>query len=172
MGSGIDPNVPGVGKVRSFDLDDEPIPGATDFFLSVVNATCDDEGSYRVDLTNDCSFAQSESVSISVAGCTSVIDCNSNGIDDAIDISSGTSADCDGNGVPDECDTCTLDCQCNDGAVCTVDECNGGSCTNTQVLYGDIDANGFTNLDDVLCILDTFGGNPDPAGCRDRKSVV
>ncbi len=31
-------------------------------------------------------------------------DCNGNGVDDAVDISSGTSLDCNGNGVPDECD--------------------------------------------------------------------
>ncbi len=31
-------------------------------------------------------------------------DCNSNGIDDAADISEGTSLDCAGNGVPDECE--------------------------------------------------------------------
>jgi hypothetical protein len=30
-------------------------------------------------------------------------DCNDNGIDDAIDIFDGTSADADGNGIPDEC---------------------------------------------------------------------
>ena len=32
-------------------------------------------------------------------------DCNGNGIDDAIDIESGTSADADGNGTPDECES-------------------------------------------------------------------
>jgi len=31
------------------------------------------------------------------------VDCNNNGTEDAIDISSGTSQDCDGNQVPDEC---------------------------------------------------------------------
>src|SRR5262245_36928777 len=31
-------------------------------------------------------------------------DCNSNGIDDLQDISSGTSRDCNANAVPDECD--------------------------------------------------------------------
>ena len=31
-------------------------------------------------------------------------DCNSNGVDDAVDIRTGTSADCDSNDVPDECD--------------------------------------------------------------------
>ncbi len=31
-------------------------------------------------------------------------DCNSNGVEDAVDIASGYSIDLDGNGVPDECD--------------------------------------------------------------------
>lgn len=31
-------------------------------------------------------------------------DCNSNGVNDAMDISGGTSRDCNANGVPDECD--------------------------------------------------------------------
>lgn len=31
-------------------------------------------------------------------------DCNNNGVDDAADLSAGTSADCNGNGLPDECD--------------------------------------------------------------------
>jgi streptogramin lyase len=34
-------------------------------------------------------------------------DCNGNGIDDAIDIASGTSDDVDNNGIPDECEDCT-----------------------------------------------------------------
>ncbi len=34
-----------------------------------------------------------------------IIDCNNNGIDDAIDISSGTSQDCNANGIPDECES-------------------------------------------------------------------
>ena len=38
------------------------------------------------------------------------VDCNSNGVPDDLDLSSGTSSDCDTNGVPDECD---LDCDSN-----------------------------------------------------------
>jgi hypothetical protein len=37
-------------------------------------------------------------------------DCNSNGVDDAIDISGGTSADSNGNGIPDECELAELPC--------------------------------------------------------------
>jgi len=45
-------------------------------------------------------------------------DCNSNGIDDADDITSGTSADCDADAVPDECEPDTD----GDG---TIDACDG-----------------------------------------------
>jgi len=34
----------------------------------------------------------------------SPIDCNSNGIVDALDITAGTSRDCNSNGIPDECE--------------------------------------------------------------------
>ncbi|MCA9289709.1 MAG: hypothetical protein KDA25_01185 [Phycisphaerales bacterium] len=37
--------------------------------------------------------------------CTTFLDCNGNGIDDAKDIASGASQDVNGNGVPDECET-------------------------------------------------------------------
>lgn len=38
-------------------------------------------------------------------------DCNDNGIDDAIDIASGTSQDIDGSGEPDECEVGTATCE-------------------------------------------------------------
>ncbi len=41
-------------------------------------------------------------------------DCNSNGLSDECDISSGTSSDCQPNGVPDECELTGNDCNTND----------------------------------------------------------
>ncbi|MEM7167354.1 MAG: hypothetical protein AAF581_17970 [Planctomycetota bacterium] len=35
------------------------------------------------------------------------LDCNGNGVADALDLQNGTSTDCNGNGVPDECDLAT-----------------------------------------------------------------
>ena len=46
-------------------------------------------------------------------------DCNTNGIDDAIDILDGTSEDCNGNGVPDECEADTD----GDGTIDDCDNC-------------------------------------------------
>ncbi len=62
-----------------------------------------------------------------------IIDCNGNGIDDAIDISSGTSTDCDHNGIPDDCEP---DCD-HDGIP---DACEA-----------DCDGNGIPNDCDVPC---------------------
>jgi len=45
--------------------------------------------------------------------CPSFADCNNNGVDDAIDISSGTSQDCNSDGVPDECQLAGRDCNGN-----------------------------------------------------------
>ncbi|MCK4658556.1 MAG: hypothetical protein KAV82_03455 [Phycisphaerae bacterium] len=46
-----------------------------------------------------------------------LLDCNTNGVTDDQDISSGTSQDCNGNGIPDECER-----DCNANAV--ADECD------------------------------------------------
>lgn len=40
-------------------------------------------------------------------------DCNNNGIEDAVDIATGSSADANGNGIPDECESSyTTSCEC------------------------------------------------------------
>lgn len=49
-------------------------------------------------------------------------DCNANGIDDAIDLSSSTSPDCNGNTVPDECDIQCTSSDANGNGV--PDECD------------------------------------------------
>lgn len=41
---------------------------------------------------------------LTLPGRTEGRDCNTNGVDDTVDISNGVSRDCDSNGVPDECD--------------------------------------------------------------------
>ncbi|MCH7573085.1 MAG: hypothetical protein IH891_09250, partial [Planctomycetes bacterium] len=54
-------------------------------------------------------------------------DCNINCIEDAIDISTGSSQDCNTNGIPDECDiTSGLEGDCNfNGIPDTCEDCNG-----------------------------------------------
>ncbi len=54
----------------------------------------------------------------------SSFDCNTNLVDDEVDISNGTSVDCDLDGIPDECKAA-----CDDGIVCNGDEtCVAGTC--------------------------------------------
>jgi len=50
-------------------------------------------------------------------------DCNANGVDDAMDLTSGFSRDCNANGIPDECDIATgRSGDCNENAL--PDECD------------------------------------------------
>jgi len=113
--------------------------------------------------------------------CPSIVpDCNGNGIDDALDLSSGTSRDCDVNAVPDECDIGegrAEDCNRNgvpdgcdiasgssadldaDGAP---DECEGG-----LAIPGDANGDGGLDVSDgvvILSILFTGGGEVFPCG--------
>ena len=83
-------------------------------------------------------------------------DCNNNGIDDLIDISSGTSSDCDGNQIPDSCDIAfglSLDCNLNG----TPDECDISS-----GLVQDCNGNG---IPDYCEILIDCNGNSVPDEC-------
>ena len=61
-------------------------------------------------------------------------DCNLNEVPDACDIANGTSEDANGNGIPDECDS---------GCI------------------GDTDGDGDTDVDDILTIINGFGGEYD-----------
>ncbi|MCH8807236.1 MAG: thrombospondin type 3 repeat-containing protein [Planctomycetes bacterium] len=109
-----------------------------------------------------------------------IIDCNGNGIDDAIDIANGTSPDCDGNGVPDECQ----DDSDGDG---TIDPCDGcpndanktapGDC-GCGIPDADSDGDGVPDCND-LCPgaddnLDSDGdGVPDCLdGCPDDPNKI
>ncbi len=93
-------------------------------------------------------------------------DCNINGVDDAADISSGTSLDCNGNGVPDECDiidrtvgNCASDC--NGNAIpdaCDIAGGTSGDC-NENTIPDSCDIADGTSLDVDL------DGVPDECAC-------
>jgi cytochrome c peroxidase len=51
-----------------------------------------------------------------------VVDCNSNMVDDVIDVNQGTSLDCNNNKIPDECELAGNDCNGNG----TPDDCDAG----------------------------------------------
>ncbi len=66
-----------------------------------------------------------------------ITDCNGNGIDDALDISSGTSQDCNGNGIPDECDIASgTEQDCNGNGIpdsCDLSSGTSLDCNNNGV---------------------------------------
>jgi len=102
------------------------------------------------------------------------VDCNNNGIDDATDISNGTSQDCDSNGVPDECqlvnndcnsngipDNCETDCNSNG----TPDECESFTDCNSnsipdecELVGNDCNSNGIPDECETDC---NNNGTPD-----------
>lgn len=48
------------GPAYQWFKDDESIPGATSFFLSILDATLEDSGAYHVEATNDCNGVTSD----------------------------------------------------------------------------------------------------------------
>jgi len=93
-------------------------------------------------------------------------DCNANGVDDAEDIATGTSADCDDNDVPDSCDA-DLD---NDGVIDACDGCptdpaksSPGAC-GCGVADLDSDGDGAANCVDG-CPNDAGKTSPGACGC-------
>lgn len=63
---------------------------------------------------------------INTIAALNVSDCNNNGIDDGVDVASGTSPDANNNGIPDECESGAC-CACAPGVGCqdaTLADCN------------------------------------------------
>jgi len=87
---------------------------------------------------------------------TTAPDCNVNGIDDAVDIAAGTSADADEDGVPDECG-CVADLD-GDGAVTGADLAvllgAWGSCA---ACGADLTGDGQVLGDDLAVLLSSWG---------------
>ncbi|HKQ47961.1 MAG TPA: hypothetical protein VJZ71_07830, partial [Phycisphaerae bacterium] len=93
-----------------------------------------------------------------------IIDCNRNGINDAVDIAGGESDDCDSNTVPDECQADTD----HDGFINPCDGCPNdvnkqepGICGCGKPDTGDADEDGILNCVDTCTDTDDDGfGNP------------
>lgn len=87
---------------------------------------------------------------------TTAPDCNRNGVDDAIDVATGTSSDANGDGVPDEC-ACIADLD-GDGLVGATDLAallaSWGSCTRCPP---DLDADGEVAASDLAALLASWG---------------
>lgn len=82
---------------------------------------------------------------------TPVIDCNSNGVDDSIDLNGGSSVDCNSNGIPDDCE---VDGD-GDGAIDGCDGCPNDPAKTSPGICGcgvadaDSDSDGTADCDDV-----------------------
>ena len=98
-----------------------------------------------------------------------LLDCDGNGVHDAIDIALGTLLDCDLDGVPDTCGRGDLTADCDMNGVPDACEIRLGSATDNNTngvpdnceCMGDVDHNGAVNVDDLLEILIAWG-DPTP----------
>ncbi len=93
--------------------------------------------------------------------CNAFPDCNNNGVDDADDITSGTSLDCNTNSIPDECDIASgfsLDVDPMDGIP---DECQADPCP------WDFNNDGLVGSADLAILLGAWGPCPPPPGTCD-----
>jgi len=101
-----------------------------------------------------------------------ITDCNDNGIDDACDISTGTSADGNTNGIPDECEAPPCPADINDDNAVDVNDLlavitNWGPCVTPPVgCTGDISpssppapsaGDGQVNVNDLLLVITNWG---------------
>lgn len=93
-------------------------------------------------------------------------DCNSNGVNDLVDIAAGTSANCNGNAIPDECELVGNDC--NTDGILDSCELSGGTatdCDGDTVLDGCEIANGSETDCDFNGVLDDCE-RPSPFDCN------
>ena len=86
--TGIDPSQPGQ---------------VVDFIATWPTTTFRVKG-VRITIDTDLDMAEWEEIDAVQLHGDFLVDCNNNGITDALDIQSGTSSDCDGNTVPDDCE--------------------------------------------------------------------
>jgi len=84
-------------------------------------------------------------------------DCNINGILDGCEITADPATDSDSDGLLDECEGCCNGC--DDGDICTIDQCVGGTCLYTPSVYGDVGpcgGDGLIDITDVITILNAY----------------
>ena len=90
-------------------------------------------------------------------------DCNSNGVDDACDVSSGTTPDCNVNGVPDSCDiSAGTSVDANGNGI--PDECDSADCNGNGVADDEDIATGTSadcNANAIPDECDIAGGQAD-----------
>ena len=94
-----------------------------------------------------------------------LVDCNDNGVQDALDIGNGSSLDCNLDGIPDECQTDDPYRDCNDNG--TPDWCDISTGVSVDVnnngipdeceCEGDLNGDGLVNVDDIIIVILNWG---------------
>ena len=94
-----------------------------------------------------------------------LVDCNQNGVHDAVDIATMSSDDCDGTGIPDECEdpTALLDCDFDgESDYCeiingTSEDGNANQVPDDCECLGDSNGDGIVNVDDLVMLILSWG---------------
>jgi len=107
-----------------------------------------------------------------------IIDCNGNNIDDAQDISAGTSADCNASDVSDECELAGNDCDANSVPDECDADCDASGVPDACEALADCNTNGIPDACESLADCDSNGvpdvcesfadcnGNATPDACE------
>ncbi len=94
-------------------------------------------------------------------------DCNGNGIEDAYDITNGTSPDVDGNGIPDECEDpgdAFCDCDTQAEAPCGNTGAPGEGCRNNTGVGGRLVGTGTSSMETDSLVLTATQLTPNTFG--------
>ncbi|MFM7807173.1 MAG: hypothetical protein ACKPEA_04485 [Planctomycetota bacterium] len=94
-----------------------------------------------------------------------LVDCNSNGTHDVLDVATGGASDCNDNGLPDACEFPNFNADCNSNGVpdrcdifagTSVDADNSGVPDECECV-GDVDLNGRVDVDDIVAVIIGWG---------------
>ncbi|MHC5112323.1 MAG: right-handed parallel beta-helix repeat-containing protein [Planctomycetota bacterium] len=125
----------------------------------------------RTDIINVVDSGDGTAPVVDIGALERIHDCNGNGVDDAVDISSGLSLDCDADGILDEC---VLLIDCNDNGTCdaqdvangTSPDCDGNG--NPDECDPDCNGNGQNDVCDIATgISADCNGDYSPDECLD-----
>lgn len=98
-------------------------------------------------------------------------DCNGNGIPDSCDLASGSSLDCNGDGVPDSCNLAGSSPDCNNNGIpdsCDINLGSSGDCNLNSIpddCETDCDENGIPDDCDLISGMADCNGNSIPDSC-------
>ena len=109
-----------------------------------------------------------------------LVDCNGNGVQDALDIGVASSRDCNLDGIPDECQTDDPDRDCNDNGTpdwCDISsgvsvDANGNGIPDECECEGDVNGDGLVNVDDIIIVILNWGEIGETPGDANNDGIV